>query len=256
MRENHIPHFLLLYFLFTLLPGILSVGAPNVPRVFGCLPVAILFTSFGVIGAVQILLSYSKLLPRLLLAVVLAGNFLTGSLDSLIRHPAILDSLSPRLAALWGMDRDQTNVARLTNQLGERCEVYLSPAFFFHSTVEYLTYSKAAHKLITPQSEFRKIFSKDKIIVVVFQPHQINPWWLRDDEGKEFYKWWNQVYGMDTQTIRRIVRKTYDPPFTKTSDWRLRNVLKNRYPQGKEMHFEYFSLFILPTQGRTVKTPG
>jgi hypothetical protein len=236
--------FLLVYFLFTLLPGILSVGAPNVPRNFGSVPVAMLFTSFGIFGALKIILPYAHAAGTLLLAIVLSGNLLTGTIDSMVRQPAILDSLSPKLAALWGMDRDQANVARLINQLGDGCEVYLSPQFFFHSTIEYLTYSKSTHRLITPFMDLRKDASRDKVIVVVFQPHEINPWWLRDDDGKSFYKWWRQVHGMETSWIRTTVRRSYDPPLTKTSDWKLVKKIRDAYPNARELRFENFHVFV------------
>ncbi len=239
--------FLLIYFFITILPGILSVGAPNVPRVFGCLPVAILFTSFGIYGAAQIVSRFGSTSGRTFIAIVLSGSMMTGALDAMVRYPEILDSLSTKVAAIWGADRDQTNVARLSNQLGESCEVYLSPQFFFHSTIEYLTYSKSNHKLITPGMDFRKESSRDKVVVVFLQQNVINPWWLRDDDGKGFYKWWHQVYGMEIRDIRTIVRKTYDPPFTRTSDWRVLNMLKNKYPQGKEIRFEHFSAFVFKT---------
>jgi Dolichyl-phosphate-mannose-protein mannosyltransferase len=240
--------FLLVYFFFTLLPGILSVGAPNVPRCFGALPVAMLFTSFGVYGAAGIVLLYSKMLTKLLWALFLGGNLVTGVLDSMIRYPAILDSLSPKIAALWGMDRDQRNVAKLINQLGNGCEVYLSPMFFFHSTVEYLTYSKSRHSLSTPFSNLKKTPSEQKVIVVVLQPHEVNPWWLRDDEGKFFYKWWNQVYHMTTPEIRSIVRRSYDPPLTKTSDWRLVNKIRSEHPEARELRFESFNVFVFKVE--------
>ncbi len=239
--------FLLLYFLFTLLPGVLSVGAPNVPRVFGSLPVAILFTSFGIYSAGQILNGYAPVIARLFLPLVLSGALLTGILDAMVRYPVILDTLPSKVAALWGMDRDQANVARLTNQLGNRCEVYITPKFFFHSTNEYLTYSKSFYKLITPATNLRKIASKDKLIVVLLQPQEVNPWWLRDDEGKKFYKWWHQIYGMDMRTIRMNIRKSYNAPFTRASDEKLLNALKMQYPKGKELRFEYFGAYVFST---------
>jgi 4-amino-4-deoxy-L-arabinose transferase-like glycosyltransferase len=238
--------FLLLYFFFTILPGILSVGAPNVPRNFGSLPVAILFTSFGIYCALQLL--NHRVLKTLCLAIVLSGICLTGIIDSMFRYPAILDSLPPKLAELWGTDRDPANVAKLINQLGPGCEVYLSPQFYFHSTVEYLTYSKSTHKLITPLTRLEKDASRGKVIVVILQPNEVNPWWLRDDDGKNFYKWWNQVYGMEIRAIRTIIRRSYDSPFTKTSDWRLVRMLNTQYPHAKLLQFEYFSAYIFHIQ--------
>ena len=236
--------FLLLYLLFTLVPGILSVGAPNVPRVFGSLPVAILLVSFGVMAAAQIVLKYSSVLATTFLAIVLAGSLLTGFVDSFVRIPSMLDSLSPRLAALWGMDRDQANVARLANQIGSQCDIYMTPQFFFHSTIEYLTYKKSTHKLISQEPDSKKGFTKDQVAIVIFQPNQINPWWLRDDAGKGLFKWWNQFYQTDTATNRRAIRKTYEAPFTKITDLRLIRSIQNKYPGGKEVRFEHFSLYI------------
>jgi hypothetical protein len=235
--------FLLLYFFLTLLPGILSVGAPNVPRVFGSLPVAFLFTAFGMFGAASILRRSAVLLPKLLIAIALSGSFLTGMLDTLVRFPAILDSLSPRLAALWGMDRDQENVARLSNALGDRCEIYLPPQFYFHATIEYLTYSKSRHKLVTPHTDFREA-SSNKVFVVILQPDQINPWWLRDDEGKRFYKWWQQVHQIEPREMRTAIRRTYDPPFTKTSDWRIARMIEQNFPDARHLRFGNFSAMV------------
>jgi uncharacterized membrane protein len=238
--------FLLFYFLITIVPGILSVGAPNVPRNFGCLPVVCLFSTLGIYALSMTL--RNKLAP-LVLGVILAGAFLTGFLDAMIRFPASLDSLSPKISALWGMDRDQTNVAKLINQLGPQCQAFASPQFFFHSTVEYLTYSKSTHRLLTLETEL----PKDKVGVVFLQTTNINPWWLRDDEDKRFFKWWNQVYGMETPQIKMIIRKTYDPPFTNTSDRRLLKHLMAHYPSSKLLRFENFQVLIVkqtPTSSR------
>src|SRR5262249_42082719 len=194
--------FLLLYLLFTLAPGILSVGAPNAPRVLGSIPPAMILTAIGILTAVQLIARISPQASRILIILIIAGAFFTGVNDAMFRFPAILDSLPRKVSALWGMDRDQTNVARLSNQLGPKCEVYLTPQFFFHSTVEYLPYSKSKHRLYSTETALTDNHDPQTVAVVILQPASMNLWWLRDDDGKKFYKWWNQVYGLETKFIR------------------------------------------------------
>jgi 4-amino-4-deoxy-L-arabinose transferase-like glycosyltransferase len=239
--------FLMLYFLLSLIPGILSVGAPNAPRVLGALPPAILFCSFGILASIKIIRAISSILARIFLAIILAGNFITGVRDSLFRFPIILDSLSAKISALWGMDRDFANAAALLNQLGNHCEGYASPQFFFHSTVEYLTYSESRHKLFTAKTNLKRTTTKRKVAVVVLQPHVMNPWWLRDDEGKKFYKWWNQSYKLETGKIHTFVNQSYatEGNLGKASDRPLLDFLKELYPKGKVLNFGRFSAFVV-----------
>jgi hypothetical protein len=236
--------FLLLYFVLTLIPGIFSVGAPNVPRVFGSLPVAVLFASLGIATVMRLLSRYSRVLGTAAVALILGGSFLTGVIDTMVRQPAMLDSLDPKTSELWGMDRDPEDVARLINSAGDRCDVFVSPQYFFHSTVEYQTYGKSKHKLITPYTDLKKEADRGKVVVVILQPDEVNPWWLRDDPGKKFYKWWLQIYGMDLRAIRSVIRRTYDSPFTKTSDHRLIDMLEKEYPQAKKLQFEYLRAYV------------
>jgi 4-amino-4-deoxy-L-arabinose transferase-like glycosyltransferase len=141
------------YFLFTLLwlalnlvLGVVTVGAPHAARTLGAIPPTMILTAIGVLAALQILSPWGRIISTAILAVILGGNFYTGINDALLRFPLCLDGLPAAISSLWGMDRDQANVASLINRLGPKCEVYLSPQYFFHSTVEYLTYSKQPTK--------------------------------------------------------------------------------------------------------------
>src|SRR3990172_4364358 len=141
--------FLLAYFLLTLLPGFLSIYAPNMARTIGCVPPAILLTTLGILAGLQMLSRPVKILRIVLLTVLLSGNLVSGVNNGLLKYAEVLDNLPPRISSLWGMDRDQHNVARLINNLGNGCEVYLSPQFFYHATTEYLTYKRSQHHLYT-----------------------------------------------------------------------------------------------------------
>jgi hypothetical protein len=241
--------FLLLYFLIGLAPGILSVGAPNTPRTLGALPPAILFVSFGILGAAQIARAISPYLGKLLLAIVLTGNFVTGIRDSLFRFPQFLDALPARAAETWGMDRDPTDVAEILNNLGSHCEGYLTPQFFLHSTVEYLTYSESHHKLITKHTDPLKFTPKGYVAVIILQPQNMNGWWLRDDDGKNFYKWWAEIYKKRIHEIREVVHQSYGEEsqgiLTKVNDRELLDLLKQRFPKGKVIHYGRFDAFVV-----------
>jgi len=237
--------FLLLYLFFALAPGILSVGAPNAPRVLGSIPPAIILTAIGILAGAQLVSRLSPQASRILVILIVAGAFFTGVNDAMFRYPAILDSLPRKVSALWGMDRDQTNVARLANQLGAKCEVYFTPQFFFHSTVEYLTYSKSKHRLYSTETDLSENHNPQAVALVILQPANMNLWWLRDYDGKKFYKWWNQVYGLETKFIRSLVHSNYDRFLTNTSDRRLLSRLQREYPHGKLVDLDRFSVFIV-----------
>jgi hypothetical protein len=239
--------FLILFFVFALIPGILSVGAPNTPRVLAALPPTMLFVSFGILTALQFLKVAPAYIRTAVLTLFLVGNLYTGANDALIRHPEILDSLDVRTSALWGMDRDQTDVARLVNNLGTKCDVYLSPQYFYHSTIQYLTYSKSNPKLYY-NTKLEDIMKKDRVTIVIFQPVVSNLWWLRDDEGKNFFKWWNQVYGIKNEEIHAQLLKSYgnDVRMSAYSDRPLMHWLRGRWRRygAQKTIFDYYSIFI------------
>lgn len=246
LRRQH-ALFLLLYLLFALIPGVLSVGAPNTPRVLAALPPAMLLVAFGILTAIQFLKATPAYIRTGVLTLVLAGNLYTGANDALIRHPEILDSLDERTSALWGMDRDQANVAKLINNLGSKCDVYLSPQYFYHSTIQYLTYGKSKPKLFY-NKKLEDIMKKDRVTVVIFQPVFSNLWWLRDDEGKNFFKWWNQVYGISNQEIHAELLKSYgnDIRMSNYSDRPLMHWLTGRWRRygSNKAIYDYYSIFM------------
>jgi hypothetical protein len=245
-RKQH-ALFLILFFEFALLPGILSVGAPNTPRVLAALPPTMLFVSFGILTTFQFLKTTPSYIRTAFLTLVLAGNLYTGANDALIRHPEILDNLDVRTAALWGMDRDQANIAKLINNLGTKCDVYLSPQYFYHSTIQYLTYGKSQPKLYY-NSKLEDIMKKDRVTIVIFEPVVTNLWWLRDDEGKNFFKWWNQVYGIKNDEIHAQLLKSYgnDVRMSAYSDRPLMHWLRGRWRRygSQKTIFDYYSIFI------------
>ena len=155
--------------------------------------------------------------------------------------------MPPQIAEIWGLDREPARVAGLLNALGHGCEVFVTPMFFFHSTVEYLTYSKSEHQLYLPGTNVKGKSEKGKIAVVVLQPApQMNLWYLRDDDGKRFYKWWNQRYKMETAGIRSSIRAAYGshPQMMKTSDFRMLKLLREKYPEGRFVDLQTFGVFL------------
>lgn len=245
-RRKH-ALFLILFLLFALLPGVLSVGAPNTPRVLAALPPAMLFVSFGILTAFQFLKTTPVYVRTAFVTLVLAGNLYTGANDALIRHPQILDNLDSKTAALWGMDRDQANIAKLINNLGTKVDVYLSPQYFYHSTIQYLTYGKSKPKIFY-NVKLEDIMKKNKVTVVIFQPVVSNLWWLRDDEGKNFFKWWNQAYGIKNDEIHAQLLKSYgtDIRMSAYSDRPLMHWLTarwRRYGSHKAI-YDYYSIFL------------
>jgi 4-amino-4-deoxy-L-arabinose transferase-like glycosyltransferase len=240
--------FLILYFLINLLPGILAVGAPHAARTMGSLPPILLFTTLGFVVALQIFAQYSRILVTTVAAIVLGGNFYTGVNDTFIRYPAALDSLSIKDATIWGMDREQANISTLLNQIGDRCVGVVSPMYYFHSAVEYLTYSKSEHQYVTIQPEPLKNV-RHRIAVIFLQTERVNLWYLRDDAGKDFFEWWRVRKGIDTETARGTIRKAYktpqNPAMTNTSDTRLLEVLQERYPHGRLVNYGHFIAYIV-----------
>lgn len=239
--------FLLLYLFLTLLPGFLSVDAPNTARVLGSIPPAMILCGLGVVAAARLAAVAAKPLATALLAVVLGGSASTGIDDALLRYPQRIDSLPPQVSDIWGLDREPARAADLLNRLGPRMEGFASPQFFFHSAVEYLTYSKSEHQLFLPGTNLTDR-ANGKVAVVILQPNpQMNLWFLRDDDGKRFYKWWRQRYGMEIPWIRAAVRSSYGqhPQLMKTSDQRLLDLLRQRYPGGHYLDFQTFGAYVV-----------
>ncbi len=146
------------------------------------------------------------------------------------------------------------------NQMGEGCEMYLSPQLYFHSTIEYLTYKKSRHELFSQYTKFDPAPGNGKIAIVVLVLEDTNLWWLRDEEGKNFFKWWTQVYGIKPENIRALIQRTYisHPRMMSTSDNRLLYMLQTRHPSGRLLHLGQFSVFIVGPvkEVSTAKTPG
>lgn len=239
--------FLLIYLLVTLLPGMLSVNAPHSSRTIGVVVPAMLFTAFGILAAWKIMQGISTLLATTLLAIVLGGNFYTGPNDGLLRYGAALDSLDHKTSSLWGSDRDEFRVAQLLNQLGNQYDVYLSPQLFFHSAVEYLTYSKSEHNLFSFETNLQNSWKEQKIPLIVLQHQETNLWWLRDDEGKQFFKWWAQARGFKVERIHSIITRAYisNAKMTRMTDFRLIQHIKKAYPQARQLNLGAFTVFVI-----------
>jgi 4-amino-4-deoxy-L-arabinose transferase-like glycosyltransferase len=241
----HIRHpysfFLLFYFFITILPGILGAAAPHASRNLGALPPALLFSTFGILAVVKIVAA-NRILATTLLAVILAGNLFTGINDGLFRYASILDSQTPDQTSLWGMDSTETEIADYLNRLGDHYDVYIAPQHYFHATIEYLTYDKSKHQPLTDHVQF----PRTKQTLVLLQLTRRNMWWMRDDDNKNFYHWWNQYRQMEIPYIRSMIRRAYikDPHMMKASDRYLLQKLQILYPEGKLLDFDQFSVYL------------
>ena len=89
---------------------------------------------------------------------------------------------------------------------------------------------------------------KDRVTVVIFQPVFSNLWWLRDDEGKNFFKWWNQVYGISNEEIHAELLKSYgnDISMSNYSDDPLMHWLTGRWRRyrSNKAIYDYYSIFM------------
>ncbi len=236
--------FLLLYFLFLITPGILGADAPHASRNLGALPPAIIFCSLGILAAIEILSPLGPSIGKLFMAVVLGGNLLTGPNDGLLRYSKDLDAQNPSKSGLWGMNSAETDVATYLNTFGDTYDVYLSPQLFYHSTVEYLT--KLPHKLLLANTNLRR----EKMSLLVLELTPRNLWWLRDDNGKNFFKWWAQYYSTPVPEIRKQVISTYGnyPKMMNQSDRRLLRLLEAKYPDGKLLQFDQFTAYLVSAE--------
>jgi 4-amino-4-deoxy-L-arabinose transferase-like glycosyltransferase len=240
--------FLIIYLLLTILPGVLSVNAPHSSRTLGSVVPAILLVSVGVLSTYRLLAKFSRTLAFIVFAAVLGGNFYTGPNDGLLRYAHSLDTLDAKTSALWGVDRDQYRVVQLLNQLGPKFDVYLSAQFYFHSTVEYLTYEKSEHKIYAPGINVQNSWKQNKTALIVVQPAECNLWWLRDDDRKQFYKWWAQSGPYDVKKIRGIITRTYvnTARTTNMTDHRVIQSIWKSYPHAREVNLGSFTVFLVP----------
>ena len=96
-------------------------------------------------------------------------------------------------------------------------------------------------------TDLAKVADKNKVTVIILNPNRLNLWFLRDDEGKNFFKWWSQVYGTPAKQIRALLIRNYVkyPAMTNMSDQRLLHVLRNRYPNGKELRLGGFNVYVI-----------
>lgn len=239
--------FLLLYFFFTILPGILSVDSPHSSRTVGSVIPAILFTTIGLVASFNLFAKILPLLGTILLATVLGGNLYTGPHDGLLRYAEHLDRLDPKTSALWGMDRDQFRVVQLLNQLGPKIDPYLSVQYYFHASIEYLTYEKSQHKLYGPGTTLKDTWKQKKIGLIIVQPEECNLWWLRDDDRKRFFKWWDQKGPFNVKSIRLLVNRSYGNPSrtSNMSDARVIQSIKRNFPNARELKMDSFTVFLI-----------
>jgi Dolichyl-phosphate-mannose-protein mannosyltransferase len=230
--------FLFAYFFITILPGILGAAAPHASRNLGALPPALIFCALGLLVALQIFSSVFR--SRKLGLIVLAGILFTGPNDALLRDSKILDAQTPDVSSLWGMNISETDVGNYLNLLPQKYKVYLTPQLFFHSTIEYITYKKSEHELIPENA----IVPPDQFTMVISQMNPRNLWWLRDDRGKNFFKWWKKNRGIAGSLIHAQILKAYDRQTTRQSDERIMKMIKRNYPSGKELDFDQFTVYI------------
>ena len=229
--------FLLVWLIIGLLPTVFSLPSPHAGRALGALPPALIFAGLGLFAAFQILSQTASFLIRPLLFVVLGGALLTGPNDALFRYSNYLDYYDPDA----GMNRLEYNITKLVESGGTKCRYYLSPQFFFHASVEYLSYPNPSYKLFN----YHTRFDPDRISIVVLGTEPRLLWWLTDSDEKNFFKWWQQHYGFPIPDIRKWNAEMYDlPPKLPQSDAPLLNRLKHQYPNGKEVRFDYFTLFV------------
>jgi hypothetical protein len=233
--------FLLLYFLIMITPGILGADAPHGSRNLGALSPAILLIATGICRAIGILRNSFGTPSRWLIAIALAGVALTGPNDALFRYSADLDAQDPAKSGLWGMNSAETDVADYVTRFPNDFQIYLSPQLFFHSTIEYL--AKTPHMLLKSDTQF----PPQKMTLIVLQETPRNLWWLRDDDGKNFFKWWAQYYGNSVRSMRQDVLHAYVsyPMMTKQSDHRLVLLLQKQYPDGRLLRFDSFTAYLL-----------
>ncbi len=231
--------FLISYLLIALLPGILSIDTPHFPRSLGTLLPALILSAMGMISAYRVIAAGSVRAAKLLAIVVLMGVSFTGINDALFRYSYLLDT-PYRFSS--GMSRVETDAAKLVNQLGNRCRIYLSPQLFFHASVEFLTYPDSKQELFTPQTAF----NKDGVAVVLLVTRDRDLWWLRDDDGKNYFHWWTKERNLRVDEIRVLAGTTYpldgSAPQTDNS---LLELLKERYPAGKILEPGPFTVFLV-----------
>lgn len=233
-----------IFLLLSLIPGFVTVHAPHSARTLSAVVPAVFFAAIGITALLEMLSEVPAVFRTLSLAVILGACLYTGMNDALIRYTQILETASSRDASSWGNNRDEYDVAILLNQLGPRCEAFLSPQLFFHATEEYLTYKKSSHELFSNLKILEKPSYRRKVRLVFLMKEELNAWWLRDEEGKDFFKWWQQVHGMDPKQIRKIVFRTYKKS-TRTDDLSLLEMLRQHYPRGKILDLGRFIVFMI-----------
>lgn len=238
--------FFLAYFLISLMPGFLSVHAPQSSRTLAAVIPAYFFVSVGMITTGRIVGVHSDRLKKWVVGVTLAAAMLTNVYTAMVRYPDHLDSLSSNESALYGMDRDQSEVAQLMNEMGEKETVFLTPQLYFHSAVEYLTYGKVPHYLYYSKTDIHRGAHPGSVAIVFLQPQPLNLWWLRDEPDKDFFKWWRQEEGRPGNEIREILHDSYwtYSYMMHMSDQGLLNLLRRKYPSSKVVRFEHFDVFL------------
>jgi hypothetical protein len=92
-----------------------------------------------------------------------------------------------------------------------------------------------------------------KVAVVILQLHDGNLWWLRDDKGKDFFKWWRENRGVSQHNIYALIHTSYQREYkylTRSSDGRILRELRNKFPSGRLINLGRFWAFIVkPTAG-------
>ncbi|HET6266315.1 MAG TPA: glycosyltransferase family 39 protein [Acidobacteriota bacterium] len=236
---------LLIYFVVTLLPSIFSSGAPNAYRTLGCLAPTFLIIGFGIIAAIEIIPDYARVTRTAVLVMILGANMLLGLYDSFVRYPDILDNLPVDVSEAWGLEAPPSDVANALNHLGSQCVAFVSPRFFFHTALEYLTYGQSKFQLMIPGTRLENEVQNDDIAVVMFERENSNLWWLSDEEGLDLFKWWRQAHRLQESEILSAVEKSYGSKTTKVSDRWIIGFLKKHYPGGTYLNFDRFSIYIV-----------
>jgi hypothetical protein len=235
-----------------MIPGVLSTRGPASLRVLAITPF------ICIVSALPISYFFKKQ-PGVRLSITLLAIAISGSIDLYdyaYVWPKRINQLDKSQDPVFGQDQGEVALGewvRGFHKENPSYRIFLSPQLFYHSTVQYMLFGSLPLEVADVQT-MRVAPEHNALVCLNLIPR--NAWWMRDSPDKAYVIWWPLMYGTSYGEINSIRTRNYPPGtnFMSITDQLLLDNLKERFPLGRLIDFDWFSIYLAPAQNSIVQS--